>query len=259
MSALLGVYVIWLRELKRFSRDLSRVAGAAVQPALYLFVLGTGIGRGLMGRGMASAFGGHFDFISFLYPGIIGMSLLFTSIFSAISIVWDREFGFLKEVLVAPIPRWAVAVGKAFGGASVALLQGTILLIFAPLVGVTLTPLKIAQLLPLMFLVAFSLTSLGILVAARLQTMEGFQMIMNFLLMPLFFLSGAFFPLKNLPSWMNYLVHLDPLTYGVDALRFVVLGSRQLQAYPLQVDVAVVAAFGAVMLALAVWAFEKTE
>ncbi len=264
---LLAVYVIWLRELKRFVRDTSRVTGALAQPALWLFVMGTGLGKGMMalrggaagGAAGAAAGADGFNYLAFIYPGIIGMTILFTSIFSAVSIVWDREFGFLKEVLVAPISRWAVALGKDLGGSTVALLQGMILLLFAPLVGVSLTPLKVIQMVAVMALTAFSLTSLGILVAARMRTMEGFQMIMNFMMMPLFFLSGAMFPVTNLPGWLSSLVHIDPLAYSVVALRFIVLADPRLQAYPLHIDVLVVAVFGLVAMTLAVWMFQRTE
>ncbi|RJQ52839.1 MAG: ABC transporter [Actinobacteria bacterium] len=270
-SDLLGAYVIWLRELKRFWRDKSRVLGAIMQPTLYLFILGTGLGSvimsartGAIGSGQAG-FGGY---VTFIYPGIIGMTALFTSIFSAISIIWDREFGFLKEVLVAPVSRWAVALGKALGGSSVATMQGLLLLVFAPLVGVQLTPLMVVKLTVILFATSFALTSMGIVVAATLKTIESFQMVMNFLMMPIFFLSGAMFPLVNLPAWLAVLTKLDPLAYGVDALRGTMLvgqnvpaGSGLLtpQVYSLGFDFAVILGFGAVMIALAVVAFSRQE
>lgn len=207
-----GIYTIWLRDLLRFWRDRARIIGAIMQPTLYLFILGTGLSAAL-GTQQASLY------VKFIYPGIIGMSLLFTSIFSAISIIWDREFGFLKEVLVAPIPRASVAIGKALGGATVASIQGTILLIYAPLLGINVTLMLVIKLVPVLLFISFSLTSLGVLIAARMRSMEGFQMIMNFLMMPMFFLSGAMFPLRGLPRWLHGLTRLDPLTYGVDALR----------------------------------------
>ncbi|MBI4743898.1 MAG: ABC transporter permease [Actinobacteria bacterium] len=245
MISLRGVYIIWLRDIKRFLRDRARIIAAMAQPALYLFVLGTGLG---------AAIGRSGDYIKFIYPGIIGMTLLFTSIFSAISIVWDREFGFLKEILVAPISRSTVALGKAFGGSTIAMIQGTMLLIFAPFVGVSLSFLMVLKLFAVMFLIAFSLTSMGIVVAARLKTMEGFQMIMNFLMMPLFLLSGAMFPLKGLPEWMNFLVKMDPLTYGIDALRYIVIG---IHSYSLPYSLVMVLSFGAVMISFAIYAFNR--
>lgn len=260
MNNLVGIYTVWLRDVKRFWRDKPRIIGAIAQPALFLFILGTGLSKGLSqaftGGRAAMFLPGVKDYITFMYPGIIGMTILFTSMFSAISIIWDREFGFLKEVMVAPISRWAVAVGKALGGSTVALFQGTIMLAFAPLLKVSLTPMIVIKMLGLMFLISFSLTSLGIVVAARMKSMEGFQMIMNFLMMPMFFLSGAMFPLRGLPTWMDYLVKIDPLSYGVDIMRYVVIGLNQ---YPISRDLAVIVGFGAVMITLAVIEFGRQE
>lgn len=257
MNDLRGIYSIWLRDITRFRRDRSRMLTSFAQPALFLFIFGNGLARGLAidSRG-GGAFSG--DYLSFIFPGILGMSLLFTSIFSAISIVWDREFGFLKEVMVAPISRASVAVGKALGGSSVAIIQGAVILFLAPLVGVRLTVLTIVIVIPVMFLMAFSITSMGIVIAARMQTMEGFQMVMNFLVMPLFILSGAMFPISRLPDWLAFLTRIDPLTYGVDALRGLMLkpGSAE---FPVVMDISVIAAFGTVMIFLAVLLFSKTE
>jgi ABC-2 type transport system permease protein len=265
MNNLIGIYTIWWRDVLRFWRDKPRIVGAVAQPALFLFVLGVGLSKGL-GGGMASIAArgagaggsptGGVDYVTFIYPGIIGMTLLFTSIFSAISIIWDREFGFLKEVMVAPLSRWAVAVGKALGGSTVATLQGTLILLFAPIIGVSLPLLTILKLFLLMFLTSFTLTSLGIVIAARMKTMEGFQMIMNFFMMPMFFLSGALFPLSNLPQWMKALVRIDPLSYGVDILRYTVIGINQ---YPVWQDLAVLGGLALVMISLAVYQFGKTE
>ena len=165
---------------------------------------------------------GNIDYLKFMFPGIIGMSMLFTSIFSAISIIWDREFGFLKEVLVAPVPRWGVAVGKSLGGATIATLQSIVLVLLAPVVGVSLSVMLVLKLILLAFIMSFAVTSLGVLIAARMTSMQGFQMIMNFLVMPLYFLSGAMFPMSSAPSWMKALMTFDPLVYGVDAIRNVV-------------------------------------
>ncbi|MGQ9476098.1 MAG: ABC transporter permease [Actinomycetota bacterium] len=220
--ALRGVYIIWVREFKRFWRDRARRVGGFAQPIMYLALLGVG---------MQSAFkvfgGGDVPYIKFMFPGILGLTVLFTSVFSAISIIWDREFGFLKEVLVSPVPRSSVALGKIIGGSTTALIQGAIFLIlaFTPWVyGFSLDTLwKVIAVMPLLILVSLSLTSLGVAVAARMTSMEGFPIIMNFLLMPMFFLSGAFFPLQGLPRWMDVLTKIDPLTYGVDALRGIML------------------------------------
>jgi daunorubicin resistance ABC transporter membrane protein len=180
---------------------------------------------------MQSAFkvfgGGDVPYVKFMFPGILGMTVLFTAVFSAISIIWDREFGFLKEVLVSPVPRSSVALGKIIGGSTTALMQAVVFLAlaFTPwFYGFSLSTLwKVLAVLPLLVLLALSLTSLGVAVAARMTSFEGFPIVMNFLLMPLFFLSGAFFPLQGLPTWMNFLNKIDPLTYGVDALRGIML------------------------------------
>lgn len=261
MNDIIGIYTIWLRDLIRYWRDKSRILGSIAQPALFLLVLGTGLSGGLSrafgGKGASAQFlPGVPNYITYVYPGIIGMTVLFTGIFSAISIIWDREFGFLKEILVAPISRWSVAIGKALGGSTVAMIQGTIMLIFAPIIGVKLSIPIVLILLPLMFLVSFAVTSTGIVVAARMKSMEGFQMIMNFLLMPMFFLSGALFPLVGLPLWMNYLVRIDPMTYGVDLMRYTVIGYNR---YSLATDFIILIAFCVVMMALAVYQFGKTE
>jgi ABC-2 type transport system permease protein len=214
------IYTIWLRESKAFLRERGRMVGMVGQPLLYLLILGNGITAGMK---LNSA--GNVGYIQFLYPGVIAMSILFTSIFSAISIIWDREFGFLKEVLVAPVPRWGVAIGKAFGGATVAMAQAVIMIVMAPLVGISLGVLLVIKLLVLSFLMAIAVTSLGIIVASNMQSMQSFQMVMNFLVMPIYFLSGAMFPMTSAPTWLKTLMTIDPLTYGVDAIRNVVFSN----------------------------------
>jgi ABC-2 type transport system permease protein len=218
--ALKTIYTIWLREVKTFAREKFRVIAMIAQPLLYLLVLGNGINSGVT----LNANGG-INYLTFMYPGIIGMSILFTSIFSAVSIIWDREFGFLKEVLVAPVPRWAVSIGKTFGGASIAIVQATIMILLAPIIGISLSPVMIVEMWVLAFLIGVALTSLGIAIAARMASMQGFQMIMNFLVMPLYFLSGAMFPLSSAPSWMKALMVVDPLTYCVDGLRNIIFSN----------------------------------
>jgi len=231
---------------------------------LFLVVFGGGLSASL-GAGVTQQLG-DVSYVRFLYPGIISMAVLFTSIFSAISIVWDREFGFLRELLVAPVSRAAVVLGKALGGSTIAMFQGSILLVLAPIIGVSLDPLLVLELLALMFLMAFAITSLGILVASRLTTMESFQMLINFFVMPMFFLSGAFFPLRGLPGWMSALTRMDPVAYGVDPMRRALLGSElapgiRIGSYHLSTaaDVGILAVFAALMLALAMRAFEAQE
>ncbi len=232
--AFTGVYVIWLREFKRFWRDTPRRIGAFVQPLVYLFLLGTGL------QAAFKVFGGgtQTKYVLFMFPGILGMTILFTSVFSSISILWDRQFGFLKEVMVSPVPRSAVAVGKILGGATTAFLQALVLMalmIVPSFFGWHWSTLwKILALIPITLLLSVGMTSLGVAIAARMKSFEGFPIIMNFILMPLFFLSGAMFPLQGLPGWMTVLTKINPLSYGVDALRGVALhGVTISQATPI--------------------------
>ena len=233
-----------------------------VFPILLLFVFGTGL------RGSIGIIGGGIDFIQFMFPGIIGMSVLVGSFMTGVSVVWDREFGFLKEVLVAPISRVSVALGKTFGSATVATIQGLVILVFAPVVGVSLSPVTILLLVPLMFLLAASMGSLGILLASRIRSMEAFQAVMQMLMFPMAFLSGVFFLLEGLPPWMNILVKINPATYGITPIRQVVLGSSPELPYNIILfghvmsiweNVGVIAAFGVIMTILAMWSFGRQE
>jgi ABC-2 type transport system permease protein len=256
-----GAYTVWYRDVLRFFRDRARIVTSLAQPLLFLFIFGGGLAPAMSGLGS-----GQVDFKQFLFPGILGMTVLFTSIFSAVSIVWDREFGFFKEVMVAPVSRVAVAVGKVAGGATVAMFQGAIILLLAPVIGVKLTFDQIVVLLALMLLLAGVMTSLGILVAARQRSMEGFQMIMNFLMLPMFFLSGAFFPLGSVPLWMDLLAKIDPVTYGVDPLRQVALKSSMTQQalaaislHPIGTDVLIMFGLGLLFMVPAVLLFGKQD
>jgi ABC-2 type transport system permease protein len=256
-----GAYTIWYRDVLRFVRDRTRVITSLAQPLLFLFVFGGGLAPAMSGLG-----GGNLSFTEFMFPGILGMTILFTSIFSAVSIVWDREFGFLKEVMVAPVSRTAVALGKVAGGSTVAMFQGLIVLILAPLIGIKLSVVQLLVLVGLMLLLAAVMTSFGILIAARQRTMEGFQMIMQFLLMPMFFLSGALFPLRGVPLWMDVLAKIDPVTYGVDPLRQVALRQsvpaqflQTLSLHPIAADVVVMVGIGLIFIVPAVWLFGKQD
>jgi ABC-2 type transport system permease protein len=271
-----AVYIIWYRDVIRFWRDRVRLVMSLAQPVLYLAIFGVGLSSTL---GRSGSLGGaglpaSFSYIQFMYPGVLGMAVLFTAIFSAMSVVWDREFGFLREILVAPISRSAVALGKALGGATQAALQGVVMLVFAPFVGVHLTVVSVVEVIPLLFLLAFALTSFGVAISARLKTMQGFQMVMNFLMMPMFFLSGALFPLRGLPGWMTVLTRFDPVAYGIAPVRSAILGGAGLpQAavdrltsvtigsyiVPVGVDVGVLAAFSAAMLAIAMRSFRHRD
>ncbi len=247
-----AIYIIWLRDLKRHFRDRARVFGSLASPIIFIFILGEGIGSSFA---LGSALGG-LDYKQFIFPGILGMTVLFAGVFASVSIVWDREFGFLKEMLVAPVPTWTIALGKVISGATIAAFQGALMLLLAPFAGVNISPLLILELLPMMFLVAFSMTGMGILVATRLKSMQGFQMVMNFFMMPMFFVSGAMFPLKNAPQWLDGVSRIDPLTYGVDAMRAIMLPGYP-NRFPLGVDILVVGLLSAVMITISVTAFSR--
>ena len=274
-ATLRAVYVIWYRDLIRYTRDRLRLVVSLAQPLLYLLVFGVGLSSSL-GAGVrtGSAGAGAVGYVAFMFPGVVAMAILFNAIFAAMSILWDREFGFLREILVAPINRSAVAVGKALGGATQAMIQGTVMLAFAPLAGVHLSVLAIAEVLPLLFLLSFSLSAFGVALAARLRSMQGFQVVMNFLMMPMFFLSGSLFPLTGLPGWMTALTRIDPVAYGIAPVRSVLLaGTGMPQAVldriagvsiagrtvPLLADAGILLAFGAVMLGLGVWGFRRRD
>jgi ABC-2 type transport system permease protein len=216
-----AIYIIWKRDLIRAGRDRTRLVGALFGPILFLTVFGTGFGSALRGVGGNSF--GSLSYPQFIFAGIISMGVLFNAIFGAMSIIWDREFGFLREMLVAPIDRSAVALGKVAGSANLAWFQGILLLLLAPLIGVHLTLLSVVELVPLILLLALAMAALGVAMAARMESMQGFQVVGNFLLQPLFLLSGALFPVIGLPVWMTLLTRVDPVAYGVDALRRVVL------------------------------------
>jgi ABC-2 type transport system permease protein len=192
-----------------------------------------------------------------MFPGVIGMTVLFTAVFSAISIIWDREFGFLKEILVSPVPRPAIALGKIFGGASVATIQGLIILALAPVVGVHLSLHSFPPTIGMILLGACALTAFGLMVASRMESMQGFQIIMNFLLLPMFFLSGAIFPLKGTPSWMQTLAIVDPLTYAVDGLRAAMGVGHSL--YPLWFSSLILGVVTLLLALLAVGAFSSSR
>jgi ABC-2 type transport system permease protein len=249
-----GIYVIWLRELLRFGRERARIVGMVAQPLLYLLLVGNGLAHGFQFKG-----GSHINYLTFMFPGIVAMSVLFTSVFSAMSIVWDREFGFLKEVLVSPVPRYAIAVGKALGGTTVAVVQGAVILALGPLVGMPVAVAPFLGMLGVLGLLALALNGLGILVASRMTSMQGFQVVMNFLVMPLFFLSGALYPLKGMPEWLGTLMRIDPVTYGVDALRHLIYANtvflQLVTQFSLGTDLLVTLGLAAALLSVATMAF----
>ncbi len=259
MKSLRAIYIIWYRDILRLWRDKARIVGSLAFPLLFLLVFGTGLGStlGMFAQGM--------DYAKFLFPGIIGMTVLMTSFTSGMSVVWDREFGFLKEVLVAPVSRWTVVAGKVLGGGTVATMQGMLILPFAPLLGVSLTPLLVVEIIPLMLLMASALGGLGILIASRMRSMEAFMVIMNVTMMPMIFLSGVFFPVEGLPSWLNALVKINPVTYGVDPIRQLFQSNGipgiTLFGHSLSIadDIFIVVGFGLLMIGLAMWSFGHQE
>ena len=234
------VYRLWEREMKRFFRERSRLVTSIVTPLLWILIFGSG----LRGSGFGSATG---DYRLFIFPGILGMSLLFTSMFTGVSVIWEREFGFLREVLVAPVSRMSIVLGKALGGASMAMIQGVILLAFAPLVKMPLTVSSVAAVLPVMFLISLGVTCIGLVIAAFMESLEGFNLIMSFAIMPMLFCSGALFPMTSAPKWLQTLSLFDPLTYGVDALRTILLGGGN-SFLSLPINIAAMAGFAFVML-----------
>jgi ABC-2 type transport system permease protein len=215
-SELRAIKIVWQRDLIRFANDRLRMITSLIQPFAFLFVLGTGLSA------LTSGSTHGVNIRTFMYPGILGMSLLFTALFSAASIVWDREFGFLREMLVAPVRRSSIIIGKCFGGASVAALQGVLVVAVAGLVGVPYDPVMIIEVIALQLLLAFALTSLGLAIAVRIKQIQSFMAINQMIVMPLFFISGALFPVSGLPAWLAVLNRLDPLTYAIDPIRHVV-------------------------------------
>jgi ABC-2 type transport system permease protein len=261
MNNLRGIYTIWYRDILRFWHDKIRMVGSVSFALLFLFVFGVGLNKRIGGLSP-----GVDDYTQFLFPGIVGMMVLMGSLMAGISLVWDREFGFLKEVLVAPISRSSVAIGKTLGSATTALFQGIFILLLAPLIGVSLSLGTVLLLIPLLFLLAASMGSLGILLATRIKSMQAFPVVMQLLVFPMIFLSGVFFPVEGLPAWMNVLVKLNPATYGIAPIRQVALGVTT--DSPLSVlghtmslwdNIAVMASFGIVMILLAVWSFGHQE
>jgi ABC-2 type transport system permease protein len=244
------IYIMWIREVKKFVRSRSRIVGALGQPILFLLALGYGLGSVFQAAGQGS-------YIKLLVPGIIGMAIIFTSIFNRMQIIWDRQFGFLKETLIAPVSRVAIMLGRTFGGATVATVQGCIVFVLTLLFG--FHPYNWALLVPavlLMFLIASLFSALGITVASFVRDMQGFQLVMNFLVMPMFFLSGALFPLTNIPLLLRILATVDPLSYGVDGMRTLLIDSSH---FGVATDMTVVFVIAVVFLGIGSYCFTKLE
>ena len=245
-----AIYGIFLRDIKKFWRERSRLLGGVARPVLWLIILG----GSLRGAISPDTLGEGVDYQQYIFPGVIALTLIFSSLQSAMSIIWDREFGFLKEVLAAPVPRLSIVVGKALGGAAQSTLQGIITLMFAPLIGLWLSPLEIIQLIAMMFLVSFSLTSLGVVIASSMNSFEGFGTISNFVVMPMYFLSGAIYPTSSVPDWLTPLITVNPLSYGVDALRHITIHQG---VFPFWFNMVFLLVFSAVMLCIAMPLFNR--
>ena len=260
---------IWEREMIRFTRDPARVIASLAQPLLFLFVLGSGLGS-LIHTGNADV-----DFKTFLFPGVLSMSVLFTAAFSGISLVWDREFGFLREMLVAPVSTAAIMTGKCLGGATVATLQSVIVLLMAGLVGIPYDPLMMVEILALLFLMSFMITALGLTLASRVKQVQTAMPMVQLVITPLMFLSGALFPLSGLPGWLRWVTHLNPMTYAVEPVRAVVFNRLDVDAatratldpgivwgtwqMPIGLQALLVAVTSLALLTLAVELFARTE
>lgn len=268
-SELRAVRVVWKRELIRFRHDRLRILTSLMQPFLFLFVLGTGLSR------LASAGTHGVNLRTFVYPGVLCMAVMFTAMFSAASLVWDREFGFLREMMVAPVRRSSLVLGKCLGGATVAGFQGVIVLCLAGLVGVPYAPGLVLEVFALQLLLAFAITAFGVMMAARITQMQSFMAIMQMAIMPMYFLSGALFPVSGLPRWLTILNRIDPLTYAVDPMRRAVFAHLHIGAaarraldpgvtwwswhVPGVVEAAVVGLLGLAMLAVAIMEFSRAE
>jgi ABC-2 type transport system permease protein len=268
-SELRAIKVVWKRELIRFSRDRLRILTSLTQPFLFLFVLGTGLSK------LASAGTHGVNLRTFVYPGVLCMAVMFTAMFSAASLVWDREFGFLREMMVAPVRRSSLVLGKCLGGATVASFQGVIVLCLAGLVGVPYAAGLILEVFALQLLLAFAITAFGVMVAARITQMQSFMALMQMAIMPMYFLSGALFPVSGLPQWLGILNRIDPLTYAVDPMRRAVFAHLKISAaarhaldpgvtwwswhVPSLVEAAVVAVLGLLMLTIAIVQFSRAE
>jgi ABC-2 type transport system permease protein len=245
-----AIYVMWLRELKRYVRSRAQILVSLGQPALYLVALGYGFGPIFKRAGAGS-------YLQFIAPGVVGMTVLFTSVFSGMAMLWDRQFGFLRETLVAPVPRLHIMLGRTLGGATVAIVQGVLILVVCLIAG--FRPHLWAE-VPASFIfvamIAIVFAALGASIGSVIEDMQGFQFLMNFLVMPIFFLSGALYPLKNLPTVLTWITHADPLTYGVDGLRGILVGSWQ---FSFTLDVAILVGLAAILLTISAWLFSRIQ
>lgn len=244
------IYILWLRQLKRYLRSRARIVGSLGQPLLFLVALGFGFGPIFQRAGQG-------NYIEFLAPGVIAMSILFTAVFSGIEIIWDRQFGFLKETLVAPVSRYEIMAGRTLGGATVASFQGLIIFLISLLAGFRPVSWHLFPLtLVFIFLISLLFTALGTAIASVLEDMQGFQLIINFLIMPIFFLSGALFPLEGLPKVLAIITSFDPLTYGVDGLRGTLINATH---FGLFLDFMILTVLTALLLLIGSYLFSRIQ
>jgi len=247
-----AIYVLWLREMKRFLRAKSRIVGTVAMPLFFLLFLGMGFRR-IAIPGMSE----DMDYLRYLVPGILGMNLLFSSTFGGLSVLWDREFGFLKEIMVAPVSRVSIVLGRIAGGVTTALMQGLFILGVSSLMGFRMNSiLSLGKTIVFMALISVAFLGFGLIFASKMKDMQGFPIVMNFVIFPLLFLSGAFYPLENFPFWLRCVSYLDPLTYGVDGLRGVLIG---VSTYSILFNFAIMLGFAMVMIFLGAYFFEKSE
>ena len=245
-----AIYILWLRELKRYIRSRVQIVASLGQPCLYLLALGFGLGPVFQQAG-------HGSYLQFMAPGIVGMTVLFSSVFSGIAMLWDRQFGFLKETLVAPVSRLQIMIGRTLGGATVAIIQGSLILVICLIAGFQPQHwVAIPGAFLFVILIAVVFAAMGTAIGSTIKDMQGFQLVMNFLVLPMFFLSGALFPLANLPRVMTLITHLDPLTYGVDGLRGVLINVWHFNAVT---DLSVLAAIAVVFISAGAYLFNKIE
>ena len=256
MTELRGLYTLWLREVKRYVRDRTRIVSSFMQPLLWLLIFGVGIGASLRAVPVPGL-----SYQQMIFPGIVGQTLLFTSMFMGISIIWDKEFGFMKEILVAPVSRFSIFIGKMVGDSTDALIQGVIVLFLGLALGIGVDPITFLACVPVMLLITFGLVSIGLTIASFMGSLESFGAIQSFINLPLFFLSGALFQVQSLPQWMQDISTLNPLTYGVDALRTIILGGawQPYQLQPLAVDLGVIVGFDVIVIAIGTWAFGRMK
>lgn len=251
-----AVYVIVAREFKKFVREKSRLISTLARPLIWLFLVGGGMSR-LVSPGMGM--GMSISYLQFIFPGILGMTILFSSIFSSISIIWDKEFGLMKEILVAPVSRFSIVVGKALSGTIISVIQAAIILALFPFLGIKLGIFAIIETLIICVLLSFCLSSFGIVIATFYESFESFSVIMNFIVMPMFFLSGAMYPVKMLPEILKMVTRLNPLTYGIDALKHAVFRTPGVVDFSVFTDLGVLCVTSVIFVVIAGFLFERKK